>query len=81
MTIVITCGLGIFKNRDQMKEMIEKYGGKVAGSVSKNTNCLVNNDVDSTSTKNQKAKALGIEIISEIDFIKKYLDTVMGEGV
>ncbi len=81
MTIVITGGLGIFKNRDQMKEMIEKYGGKVAGSVSKNTNCLVNNDVDSTSTKNQKAKALGIEIISEPDFIKKYLDKVMGEGV
>lgn len=77
MTIVITGSLGIFKNRDQLKEMIEKYGGKVAGSVSKNTNCLINNDVNSTSSKNQKAKALGVEIISEPDFIKKYLDNVL----
>lgn len=74
MTIVITGSLGIFKNRDQLTAMIEKYGGKVAGSVSKNTTLLINNDVTSTSGKNQKAKALGIPIISEPDFIKQYLD-------
>ena len=74
ITVVITGGLGIFKNRDQMKEMIEKYGGKVAGSVSKNTNYLINNDVNSISAKNKKAKELGVEIISEPDFIEKYLE-------
>ncbi len=74
MTVVITGSLGIFHNRDQMKEMIEKYGGKVAGSVSKNTNYLINNDINSTSGKNKRAKELGIEIISEPDFIDKYLD-------
>ena len=74
ITVVITGSLGIFKNRDKMKEMIEKYGGKVAGSVSKNTNYLINNDVNSTSAKNQKAKELGVEIISEPDFIEKYLE-------
>ena len=73
MTVVITGSLDIFKNREQMKEMIEKYGGKVAGSVSKNTTLLINNDVNSTSGKNQKAKMLGIPIISEPDFIKQYL--------
>ena len=77
MTVVITGSLGIFKNRDQMKEMIEKYGGKVAGSVSKNTTCLINNDTNSTSSKNKKAQELGVEIISEPDFIKKYLDGVL----
>ena len=60
-----------------MKAMIEKYGGKVAGSVSKNTTCLVNNDTTSTSAKNKKAQELGVEIISEPDFIKKYLDEVL----
>ena len=57
-----------------MKEMIEKYGGKVSGSVSKNTTYLINNDINSTSSKNKKAKDLGVEIISEPDFIAKYLD-------
>lgn len=74
ITVVITGSLGIFHNRDQMKEMIEKYGGKVAGSVSKNTTYLINNDINSTTGKNKKAKELGIEIISEPDFIAKYLD-------
>lgn len=74
ITVVITGSLGIFHNRDQMKEMIEKYGGKVTGSVSKNTNYLINNDINSTSGKNKRAKELGIEIISEPDFIDKYLD-------
>ena len=59
---------------DNMKEMVEKYGGKVSGSVSKNTTYLINNDINSTSGKNKRAKELGIEIISEPDFIAKYLD-------
>jgi len=57
-----------------MKEMIEKYGGKVAGSVSKNTTVLVNNDINSTTGKNKRAKELNIPIMSEPDFIKQYLE-------
>ena len=49
-------------------------GGKVAGSVSSNTTCLINNDVTSQSSKNKKAKELGVAIISEDDFIKEYLE-------
>lgn len=74
VTVVITGSLGIFKNRDKMKEMIEKYGGKVAGSVSKNTTVLVNNDINSTTGKNKRAKELNIPIMSEPDFIKQYLE-------
>ncbi len=71
-TFVITGSVHEYKNRDEFKASVEARGGKVAGSVSKNTTALVNNDVTSTSGKNQKAKELGIEIISEDEFINRY---------
>ena len=61
-----------FKNRNELKAYIESQGGKVTGSVSKSTNYLINNDVNSTSSKNQKAKELNIPILSEEDFIQKF---------
>ena len=73
MSFVITGSLTKFKNRDALKEKIESLGGKVAGSVSAKTAALINNDVESTSSKNKKAKSLGVPILSEDDFIKKYL--------
>lgn len=68
LTFVITGKVKRFKNRDELKAKIEAFGGKVTGSVSKNTNYLINNDTQSTSTKNLSAKNLGIPIISEEDF-------------
>ena len=73
-TFVITGSLNHFNNRDELKEIIENLGGKVSGSVSTKTTCLINNDVNSTSSKNNKAKALGVPIISEDEFMKNYLD-------
>lgn len=70
MTFVITGSLNIWKNRDALIADIESLGGKVSGSVSKNTTYLINNDITSTSGKNKKAKELGIPIISETDFAK-----------
>ena len=67
---VITGKLHHFANRDALKEKIESLGGKVVGSISANTSFLINNDVNSTSSKNTKAKKLNIPIISEDDFIK-----------
>lgn len=67
---VITGSLTHFSNRNEMKELIEKNGGKVSGSVSSKTNFLINNDTDSNSSKNKKAKELGVEIILEEDFLK-----------
>lgn len=67
---VITGKLESYPNRDALKEEIEARGGKVSGSVSKNTSYLINNDVTSTSGKNKKAKELGVTIISEEDFKK-----------
>ena len=61
-----------FKNRNELKSYIESEGGKVAGSVSGATSFLINNDVESTSGKNKKAKLLGIEIISEDDFMRRF---------
>jgi len=71
-TFVITGKLTHFKNRDEIKSKIEALGGKVTGSVSKNTNFLINNDVNSTSSKNMTAKSLGIPILSESDFIQTF---------
>jgi DNA ligase (NAD+) len=71
-TFVITGKLINFKNRDALKAEIESRGGKVAGSVSKNTSYLINNDTTSTSSKNKSAQALGIPIISEQEFIEKF---------
>ena len=71
-TFVITGKLINFKNRDALKVEIESRGGKVAGSISKNTSYLINNDTTSTSSKNKSAQALGIPIISEQEFIEKF---------
>ena len=68
-TFCITGNLVHFANRDGLKEKIENFGGKVTGSVTKNTDYLINNDVKSTSSKNKKAKELGIPIITEEEFI------------
>lgn len=73
MTFVITGKLKSFKNRDELKAAIESKGGKVAGSVSKNTNYLINNDNLSTTAKNKKAQELGIPIITEETFKQKFL--------
>ena len=73
MSFVITGSLNKFENRDALKEKIESLGGKVAGSVSSKTTALINNDVESSSSKNKKAKSLNIPILSEDDFIEKYL--------
>lgn len=70
MTFVVTGKVNKFANRNAIKDEIEFRGGKVAGSVSKNTNYLVNNDVNSTSSKNKKAQQLGIPIIDEDGLIK-----------
>ena len=69
-TFVITGSLNIFANRDEAKEKIEAAGGKVSGSVSAKTSYLVNNDIESTSGKNKKAKELNIPIISEEELIR-----------
>lgn len=68
-TFVVTGQVHQFKNRKELGEKIEELGGKVVGSVSSKTNYLINNDVHSTSSKNKKAKELGIPIISEDDFL------------
>ena len=70
MNFVITGSLVHFGNRSEAKELIESLGGKVTGSVTKKTNYLINNDTASSSSKNKKAKELGIPIISEEDFLK-----------
>ena len=69
-SIVITGTLTHFKNRAELQKIIEAAGGKVVGSVSKNTSYLINNDIESTSSKNQTAKRLGVPIITEENFLK-----------
>ena len=69
-TVESPCPMDKTSNRNEMKEYIEKKGGKVTGSVSKNTDYLINNDVTSNSSKNKKARELNIPILSEGDFIK-----------
>ena len=68
-TFVITGSLKYFDNRTQLKEKIEELGGHVAGSVSGKTDYLINNDVTSTSSKNKKARELGVKIIDEETFL------------
>lgn len=70
MSFVVTGEVVHFKNRKELQEEIERRGGKVTGSVSSKTNYLINNDIESASSKNKKAKELGVPIISEEDFIK-----------
>lgn len=67
---VITGSVNHFANRNELKAFIESKGGKATGSVTSNTDYLINNDVNSTSSKNKKARELGVEIISEDDFLK-----------
>lgn len=73
MSFVITGSLEHYENRNALKDEIEAKGGKVTGSVTGKTTCLINNDTASQSSKNKKAKELGIRIISEEDFMNEYL--------
>ena len=73
-SFVITGSLTRYENRDAMKEAIEAKGGRVTGSVTKKTVCLINNDINSASSKNKKAKELGIPIMTEEDFIAEYME-------
>ena len=72
LSLVITGKLNHFKNRDELKAVIEARGGKVAGSISGKTSYLINNDVNSSSSKNMSAKKLGVPIISEDAFIEMF---------
>ena len=72
LTFVVTGDVHHYKNRNELKAYIESQGGKVTGSVSKSTSYLINNDVDSTSAKNQKAHQLNIPILSEEDFVERF---------
>lgn len=67
---VITGSVNHFANRGEVKELIESKGGKVTGSVTTKTDYLINNDVESASSKNKKARELGVPIISEEEFLK-----------
>lgn len=71
-TFVVTGSVNHFSGRSELKEIIENMGGKVAGSVSAKTECLINNDTTSASAKNKKAKELNIPILSEEAFMEKY---------
>ena len=71
-TFVITGDVHNFANRNELKAFIESLGGKTAGSVSKSTSYLINNDVTSTSGKNRKAKELAIPILSEDEFLSRF---------
>lgn len=69
-TFVITGSLEKYSNRNELKSVIESYGGKVSGSVSAKTFALINNDIESSSSKNKKAKSLGVQIINEEQFMQ-----------
>lgn len=73
-TIVITGRLTEFKNRNELQKAIEDRGGKVTGSISKRTDYLINNDINSDSSKNRSAKEYGIPIITEADFKAQFID-------
>ena len=70
LTFVITGKVNHFKNRDELKAAIESRGGKVSGSISSKTNYLINNDINSTSSKNMSAKKLNVPIITEENFLE-----------
>ena len=73
LKFVITGKLTSYKKRDDLKKIIEELGGKVTDSVTKATSYLINNDINSTTGKNQTAKKLGVPIITEEEFIKKFV--------
>lgn len=72
-SFVVTGSLHVFESRNALKEKIEAMGGKLTGSVTGNTVCLINNDTTSTSGKNKKAKELNVPILSEEDFIAQFM--------
>ena len=74
MSFVISGSLNHYASRNELKEEIELKGGKVTGSVTGKTTCLINNDITSTSSKNKKAKELNVPILSENDFLAKYFE-------
>lgn len=73
LSFVVTGSLQHYASRNDLKEEIERLGGKVTGSVTGKTECLINNDITSASSKNKKAKELGVPILSEDDFLAKYM--------
>ena len=73
-SFAITGSLEHFENRNQLKEKIEALGGKVTGSVTGKTFALINNDATSNSSKNKKARELGVQIITESDFLEQYVN-------
>ncbi len=72
LSFVITGKVHTFNNRDEFTTYVKSQGGRVSGSVSKDTDYLVNNDLASTATKNKKAKELGTKIITEDQFIERF---------
>lgn len=79
-TFVVTGSLNHFGSRNELKDLIEKKGGKVAGSVSARTACLINNDAASNSSKNKKAKELNVPILTEEQFMTEYLGMEISIG-
>lgn len=75
MNFVITGSLNHYASRNELKDIIEQKGGKVTGSVTSKTTCLINNDITSTSSKNKKAKELSVPILTEDAFLEKYLNS------
>lgn len=73
LSFVVTGSLNGFSSRNELKDLIESLGGKVTGSVSKNTECLINNDATSNSAKNRTARELGISVLTEEEFVTRYL--------
>lgn len=73
LVFVITGSLNHYGSRNELKELIEQKGGKVTGSVTGKTTCLINNDSTSGSAKNKKAKELGVEVITEDEFLERYM--------
>ena len=78
LSFVVTGSLVHYASRNDLKDEIEARGGKVTGSVTSKTTCLINNDVNSGSSKNKKAKELGVTILSEDDFLQKYFGATDG---
>ena len=72
MSFVVTGSLNHYASRNDLKEVIEEKGGKVTGSVTGKTTCLINNDITSTSSKNKKAKELQVPIMTEEEFLRTY---------
>ncbi len=81
MNFVVTGSVEHFANRSQVKEAVQRLGGKVTGSVTSRTNYLLNNDIASNSAKNKKAKELGVPIITEEEFIRRWVTEEMKQDL